>query len=88
MKTVWPDVPPAGTDWRSVEGYGWIFKAWFRNWGESRRAMDALREAGFESTFWGRKIRVHDVADGFEGARLVDVVLESWPDARIQLRND
>ena len=87
MKTVWPDRPPAGTDWRSVEGYGWIFKAWFRTWGESRKAIVAIRAAGFEPKFWGRKVRV-PVADGFEGARLVDVFLETWPRPRIQLRND
>jgi len=78
--------PPEG-DWRAEEGYGWIFKAWFRSWGEAREAMLVIAASGWEPKFWGRKVRVY-VKDGYDGDRLVALVTERWPETRIQLRND
>jgi hypothetical protein len=78
---------PSG-DWRLEEGYGWIFKAWFRTWAESRAAMKAISEAGWQPNFWGRKIRV-SVRDGYDGQKLAEFVLDRWPHVRrIQLRCD
>ena len=81
------DRPESGADWRAEQGWGWIFKAWFRSWGEARVAMHAIAAAGWAPKFWGRKIRV-GVKDGYDGERLVAFVSERWPRARIQLRND
>lgn len=39
-----PDRPDG--DWRDEEGYGWIFKVWFRTWDQSKAARNAIREAG------------------------------------------
>jgi len=76
------------SDWRREDsGYGWIFKAWFRSWTESRRAVEAIRDAGFDPKFWGRKVRVL-VTDGYEGQKVANIVLERWPNAKIQIRND
>ena len=81
-----PDRPEA--DWRTVTGYGWIAKFWFRSWAESRAAKAAMRDAGWEPKFWGRKIRVA-IRDGHDGQRLAEFVLARWPDVRrIQLRCD
>jgi hypothetical protein len=79
---------PVG-DWRDQEGWGWIFKAWFRSRAESRRAREAIEVEGWEIDAWSwrRKVRV-EVNDGHDGQRLADFVLARWPDARIQLRND
>jgi hypothetical protein len=87
VKIVLADRPSAEEDWRAQEGWGWIFKVWFRTWGESRDAMKEIRAQGWEPSFWGRKIRV-TVPDGYDGQKLADFVLGRWPDARIQLRND
>ncbi len=87
VTVVFPDRPAPGSDWRAEEGYGWIFKAWFRTWGESRQAMEAIRAEGWEPKFWGRKIRV-PIDDGFDGYRLADLVIARWPEVRIQLRCD
>jgi hypothetical protein len=37
VMVVLADQPAAGTDWRDQDGWGWIFKAWFRTWSESRK---------------------------------------------------
>jgi hypothetical protein len=87
VKIVLVDRPEPGVDWRTEEGWGWIFKAWFRNWTESRDAMKVIAAAGWEPKFWGRKVRVH-VKDGYDGERLTALVKDRWPKARIQLRND
>jgi len=82
--------PASGTDWRDQQGWGWIFKAWFRTLGESRQAWEAIRAEGWqpESKIWGRKVRV-GVEDGHDGQRLSEFVLARWPEVRkIQLRND
>src|SRR5947207_9950669 len=81
-----PDRPDG--DWREEQGYGWIVKVWFRTWGQSKAARDAIQEAGWEPKFWGRKIRV-EVSDGYEGQRLTQFVLDRWPNVSlIQLRCD
>lgn len=81
-----PDRPEG--DWRTEEGWGWIAKIWFRTWRDSRAAMKAIREAGWEPKLWGRKVRV-DIRDGYDGQRLAELVLERWPDVRkIELRCD
>lgn len=87
VKVVMADHPAAGTDWQAQDGWGWIFKAWFHSWRESRQAEEAIRTEGWDPKFWGRKLRVHP-ADGYDGQRLVEFVLARWPKARIQLRND
>jgi hypothetical protein len=87
VMVVLADRPAVGTDWRAQEGWGWIFKAWFRTWSESREARDAMRAEGWGPAFWGRKLRV-SVADGYEGQRLADFTMARWPNVRIQLRND
>jgi hypothetical protein len=87
VMVVLADEPAPGTDWRAQEGWGWIFKAWFRTWGEARQARAAIRAEGWEPEFWGRKLRV-GVADGHDGQRLADFVIARWPNVRIQLRND
>jgi hypothetical protein len=52
--------PAPGTDWRDQEGWGWIFKAWFRTRAESRQAWEAIKAEGWEiePKSWGRKVRV------------------------------
>jgi hypothetical protein len=81
-----PDRPKG--DWRDEEGYGWIAKFWFRSWSEARTAKTAIGSEGWEAGSLGRKIRV-GVSDGHDGQRLVEFVLERWPDVRqIQLRCD
>lgn len=87
VKIVLADRPPAGEDWWAQKGWGWIFKAWFRTWSDSREAMSAIRAEGWEPSFWGRKIRV-GVGDGYDGRKLADFVLARWPNARVQIRND
>jgi hypothetical protein len=89
VTVVLADEPAAGTDWRDQEGWGWIFKVWFRTRGESRQAWEAIRAEGWEPEpkGWGRKVRV-GVSDGYDGQRLADFVLARWPEVRIQLRND
>jgi hypothetical protein len=78
---------PAG-DWRDEPGYGWILKVWFRTWRQSRAASDAIRDAGWDAKFWGRKLRV-TVSDGYDGQKLGEFILDRWPDVRgIQLRCD
>jgi hypothetical protein len=49
-----------GTDWRDQEGWGWIFKAWFRTRAESRQAWEAIKAEGWEiePKSWARKVRV------------------------------
>jgi hypothetical protein len=42
------DAPAPGTDWRDQEGWGWIFKAWFRTRAESRQAWEAINAEGWE----------------------------------------
>jgi hypothetical protein len=79
--------PPPAADWRAQAGHGWIVKVWFRTWSESREALRAIRAEGWKPKFWGRKLRAA-VTDGYDGQRLADFVLASWPDARIQLRKD
>jgi hypothetical protein len=83
------DYPAPGTDWRAAEGFGWIFKAWFRNPSEAREAREAIAAAGWkpERLRWGRKVRA-PVEDGYEGEALVRFVTSRWPHTRIQLRND
>jgi hypothetical protein len=83
------DEPAPGTDWRDQEGWGWIFKAWFRTRAESRQAWEAIKEEGWEiePKSWTRKVRV-GVSDGHDGQRLAEFVLARWPGVRIQLRND
>jgi hypothetical protein len=71
-------------------GYGWIFKAWFRDRSTARMAAAEISSAGWEASLsaWGRKVRVR-VEDGHEGMRLEQFVRERWPDVReIQIRND
>ena len=81
-----PDRPEG--DWRDATGYGWIFKVWFRTRGDARTAKAAIRGEGWSPGSLGRKIRV-GVSDGRDGQRLVEFVLERWPDVRrIQLRCD
>ncbi len=81
-----PDRPKG--DWRAEEGYGWIAKFWFRSWGEARTAKTAISSEGWKAGSLGRKIRI-GVSDGHDGQRLVEFVLERWPDVRrIQLRCD
>jgi len=87
VTVVLPDRPPPGTDWRAQHGYGWILKAWFPTWRESRRAGQALRAEGRAPKFWGRKLRV-PVTDGYDGQRLAESVIVRWPGVRIQLRCD
>jgi hypothetical protein len=81
-----PDRPNG--DWRDQTGYGWIAKVWFRTLGEARTAKAAIRSEGWAPGSLGRKVRV-GVNDGRDGQRLVEFVLERWPDVRrIQLRCD
>ena len=89
VMVVLADEPAAGSDWRDQDGWGWIFKVWFRTRGESRQAWEAIRAEGWEPEpkVWGRKVRV-GVSDGHDGQRLADFVLARWPEVRIQLRND
>lgn len=89
VTVVLADRPSEGSDWRAEEGWGWIFKAWFRTRGDSRQAIEAIRAEGWEPEprFWGRNVRVA-VTDGYDGQRLADFVIARWPDVRIQLRND
>src|SRR4051812_24684536 len=63
--------PAPGSDWRDQEGWGWIFKAWFRSRAEWRQAREAIEAEGWEidAWSWGRKVRV-EVNDGHEGQRL------------------
>ena len=71
-------------------GYGWIFKAWFRDRTTARAAAEQITDAGWKASLssWGRKVRV-PVADGHEGMRVEQFVRERWPDVReIQIRND
>jgi hypothetical protein len=86
VKVVLPDRPEG--DWRSEEGYGWIFKVWFQTWSQSWAARNALREAGWDAKYWGRKVRVTP-SDGYDGEKLTEFVLSRWPKVRqIQLRCD
>lgn len=89
VKVVMPDIPAPGTDWQAQDGYGWIFKAWFRSRKESRDAEEAIRGEGWGPlrARWGRKVRVLPT-DGYDGQRLAEFVVARWPEARIQLRND
>jgi hypothetical protein len=52
------DRPEPGADWKAEQGWGWIFKAWFRSWPQSRETMKVIAAAGWEPKFWGRKLRV------------------------------
>jgi hypothetical protein len=83
------DEPAPRTDWRDQEGWGWIFKAWFRTRAESRQAWEAIKAEGWEiePKSWGRKVRV-GVSDGRDGQMLAEFVIARWPEVRIQLRND
>jgi hypothetical protein len=83
------DEPAPGTDWRDQEGWGWIFKAWFRTRAELRQAWEAIKAEGWEiePKSWRRKVRV-GVSDGRDGQRLAEFVIARWPEVRIQLRND
>jgi hypothetical protein len=84
-----PDRPQPGEDWRAMEGYGWIFKAWFSDSVAARTARSAIQSEGWmpERRRWGRKVRV-PVRDGFDGERLVRFVASKWPETRMQLRSD
>ena len=42
VMVVLADEPASGTDWRDQEGWGWIFKAWFRTRAESRQAWEGF----------------------------------------------
>lgn len=86
VSVVLPDEPEG--DWRAESGYGWIFKAWFGGWRQSWAAREAIRKAGWDARYWGRKLRVN-VNDGYDGGRLTEFVLRHWPSVRrIQLRCD
>jgi hypothetical protein len=75
-------------DWRDEVGYGWIAKVWFRTWRDARTAKADIESEGWTPGSLGRKVRV-GVGDGHDGQKLVEFVLERWPDVRrIQLRCD
>ena len=81
-----PDRPEG--DWRDQTGYGWIAKFWFRSLRDARTAKTEIDREGWMPGSFGRKIRV-SVTDGRDGQKLVEFVLERWPDVRrIQLRCD
>jgi hypothetical protein len=75
-------------DWRDEVGYSWIAKFWFRTWRDARTAKTDIEREGWTPGSLGRKVRV-GVGDGYDGQKLVEFVLERWPDVRrIQLRCD
>lgn len=89
VSVILPDIPTG--DWRDSEGYGWIVKAWFNDDDEAAAAHEAISRGGWtperRRRWSGRKVRV-PVATGQIGDDLVRFVLQRWPNARIQLRND
>ena len=87
VKVALADWPKDGEDWRTLPGYGWIFKVWFRRRADARVAAGVIGEELYEPRRFGRKIRVA-IKDGHDGQRLADLLLARWPDARIQIRND
>jgi hypothetical protein len=74
-------------DWRRIDGFGWIVKAWLHDRGEARDARALVEASGWSASRWGRKVRVR-VRDGFDGERVVLLIADRWPRSRIQLQND
>lgn len=75
-------------DWRDEVGYGWIAEFWFRTWKDARAAKAEIEREGWTPGSLGRKVRV-GVSDGRDGQKVVEFVLERWPNVRrIQLRCD